>query len=299
MADRTKAGTATPDAPGRQRSLWRDVGRRLTGHTGARIGFALVGLLLLGAALADVLAQADPNATFLRETLQPPLVNGHLMGTDDLGRDVFTRVLYGARTSLRVGVVAVGIALLFGSVVGFTAGFFGTWWDAVVMRVMDIVLSFPTILLAIAIVALRGPGIFNTMLAVGIVAIPVYARISRASAIALRGQEFVTAARSVGVPEGRILLRHIVPNALSPIIVQASLGVATAILNAAALGFLGLGAQPPDVEWGAMLVDSIKFLFRGAWWALTFPGVAIMVTVIGFNLIGDGLRDSLDVRLRS
>jgi peptide/nickel transport system permease protein len=164
---------------------------------------------------------------------------------------------------------------------------------------MDVVLSFPTILLAIAIVALRGPGIFNTMLAVGIVAIPVYARISRASAIALRGQEFVTAARSVGVPEGRILLRHVVPNALSPLIVQTTLGVATAILNAAALGFLGLGAQPPDVEWGAMLVDSIKFLFRGAWWALTFPGLAIMVTVIGFNLIGDGLRDSLDVRLRS
>ncbi len=137
------------------------------------------------------------------------------------------------------------------------------------------------------------------MLAIGIVAIPVYARISRASAIALREQEFVTAARSVGVPEGRILVRHVVPNALSPLIVQSTLGIATAILNAAALGFLGLGAQPPDVEWGAMLVDSIKFLFQGTWWVLMFPGFAIMLTVIGFNLIGDGLRDSLDVRLRS
>lgn len=287
-------------APARaQRSLWGDVARRLGGHTGARIGAVLLAVLLLGALLADVLALADPNEAFLRDVLKPPLVDGHLMGTDDLGRDVFTRVLYGARTSLRVGVVAVGIAVLSGSVVGFTAGFFGRWWDAFVMRVMDVILSFPTILLAIAIVALRGPGIFNTMLAVGVVAIPVYARISRASAISLREQEFVTAARSVGVRERRILLRHIVPNALSPLIVQATLGVATAILNAAALGFLGLGAQPPDVEWGAMLVDSIKFLFRGAWWALTFPGVAIMVTVIAFNLIGDGLRDALDVRLRT
>jgi peptide/nickel transport system permease protein len=299
MAELATPAAATPYPARKQRSLWRDVGTRLVSHTGARIGFVLVAILLLGAALADVLARADPNQIFLHETLQPPLLDGHLMGTDDLGRDVFTRVLYGARTSLRVGVVAVGIAVVFGSIVGFTAGFFGRWWDAFVMRVMDVVLSFPTILLAIAIVALRGPGIFNTMLAVGVVAIPVYARISRASAIALRGQEFVTAARSVGVPEGRILLRHVVPNALSPLIVQTTLGVATAILNAAALGFLGLGAQPPDVEWGAMLVDSIKFLFRGAWWALTFPGIAIMVTVIGFNLIGDGLRDSLDVRLRS
>ena len=287
-------------APARpQRSLWGDVARRLATHTGARIGAFLLVVLLLGALLADVLALADPNETFLRDVLKPPLTEGHLMGTDDLGRDVFTRVLYGARTSLRVGIVAVGIAVLTGSVIGFTAGFFGRWWDAFVMRVMDVILSFPTILLAIAIVALRGPGIFNTMLAVGIVAIPVYARISRASALALREQEFITAARSVGVRERRILLRHIVPNALSPLIVQATLGVATAILNAAALGFLGLGAQPPDVEWGAMLVDSIKFLFRGAWWALTFPGVAIMLTVIAFNLIGDGLRDALDVRLRA
>ena len=181
MADVAKPAAAALEPPRAQRSLWRDVGRRLAGHTGARIGFALVAVLLLGAALADVLARAGPNETFLRETLKPPLVDGHLMGTDDLGRDVFTRVLYGARTSLRVGVVAVGIAVVFGSVIGFTAGFFGKWWDAFVMRVMDVVLSFPTILLAIAIVALRGPGIFNTMLAVGIVAIPVYARISRAS----------------------------------------------------------------------------------------------------------------------
>ena len=288
-----------PAGTRRQTSLWADVGHRLVRHTGARVGFALVAVLLLLALLADLLAKADPNQTFLTETLIPPLTSGHLLGTDDLGRDLLTRIMYGARTSLRVGVVAVGIALALGSLIGFTAGFFAGWWDAVIMRMMDIILAFPTILLAIAIVALRGPGIFNTMLAIGIVAIPVYARISRASALALREQEFITAARSVGVPEPRILLRHIVPNALSPLIVQSTLGVATAILNAAALGFLGLGAQPPDVEWGAMLVDSIKFLFQGLWWVLLFPGFAIMLTVIGFNLIGDGLRDSLDVRLRS
>lgn len=287
-----------PSVPRPQASLWRDALRRLVRHRGARVGFALVAGLLLLALLADVVRQSDPNGVFYTELFKRPLEDGHLMGTDDLGRDVFTRVAYGARTSLRVGVVAVGIALVFGSLIGFTAGFFGRWWDQLAMRSMDILLAFPTILLAIAIVAMRGPGIFNTMLAVGIVAVPAYARITRSSAIALREQDFVLAARAVGVPEPRILVRHIVPNALSPIIVQSTLGIATAILNAAALGFLGLGAIPPDVEWGAMLVDSIRYLFQGSWWALMFPGFAIMLTVIGFNLIGDGMRDSLDVRIR-
>jgi len=283
-----------------QRSLWRDAFRRFQRHPAARIGGAFIVLLLFFALAADLFAESDPNKTFLirERILQPPLQNGHLLGTDDLGRDVFTRVMYGARTSLRVGVVAVGLAATFGSLIGFTAGYFGRWWDQLAMRLMDILLAFPTILLAIAIVALRGPGIFNTMLAVGIVALPAYARITRASAISLRDQEFIAAARSVGVPEGRILFRHIIPNALSPLIVQSTLGVAAAILNAAALGFLGLGAQPPDVEWGQMLVDSIRYLFQGAWWVLLFPGFAIMITVIGFNLIGDALRDSLDVRAR-
>lgn len=296
MSVTTAAGL--PVVQRRQTSLWRDAGGRLVRHQGARVGFALVAGLILLALFADVIKHSDPNGVYYDQLFRKPLEGGHLMGTDDLGRDVFTRVAYGARTSLRVGVVAVGIALGFGAFIGFTAGYFGRWWDQLAMRLMDILLAFPTILLAIAIVALRGPGIFNTMLAVGIVAVPAYARISRSSAIALREQDFVLAARSVGVPDRRILVKHIVPNALSPIIVQATLGVATAILNAAALGFLGLGAQPPDVEWGAMLVDSIRYLFQGSWWALLFPGFAIMLTVIGFNLIGDGLRDSLDVRLR-
>lgn len=285
----------------RQTSLWRDAARRLARHNGARLGFVLVvglfALAFLAPALAD-LFHTDPNETYLTETLRAPSAE-HLFGTDDLGRDVFVRVAFGAQISLRVGIVAVAIAALVGSFVGFTAGFFGRWWDQLAMRLMDIMLAFPTLLLAIAIVAMRGPGVFNSMLAIGVVRIPGYARISRASTLSLREQDFVTAARSVGVPERRILFRHIVPNSLSPIIVAATLGLATAILDAAALGFLGLGAIRPDVEWGAMLVDSIRYLFQGSWWALLFPGFAIMLTVIGFNLIGDGLRDSLDPRLRT
>jgi peptide/nickel transport system permease protein len=258
-----------------------------------------LGLLLLLAVMAPFATAFNPNEVVYTDKLAQPLTQGHLLGADDLGRDVLTRVMYGAQTSLRVGIVAVAIALLLGALVGFTAGFFGGWWDGVAMRVMDVMLAFPTILLAIFIVAVRGPGIFNTMLAIGVVRIPQYARIARASVLSLKEQEFVSAAHAVGAPGLRILGRHLVPNSLSPLIVQATLGLATAILEAAALGFLGLGAQPPDVEWGAMLVDSVRYLFQGAWWALTFPGLAIMLTVIGFNLIGDGLRDALDPRLRA
>ncbi len=299
----TTAETAirAPAIPRRQTSLWRDAVRRLVRHKGVRLGFLLVVGLIALAVVAPALSQffqTDPNSTYLDQTLRAP-GGTHLFGTDDLGRDVFVRVAYGAQVSLRVGVVAVAIATIVGSFTGFTAGFFGRWWDQLAMRLMDIMLAFPTLLLAIAIVAMRGPGIFNSMLAIGVVRIPGYARISRATTISLREQDFVTAARAVGVPERRILFRHIVPNSLSPLIVQATLGIATAILDAAALGFLGLGAQPPDVEWGAMLIDSIRYLFQGSWWALLFPGFAIMLTVIGFNLIGDGLRDSLDPRLRT
>lgn len=236
----------------------------------------------------------DPSALFLA-----PLREGHLLGTDDLGRDVFTRIMHGARTSLRVGFVSVALALVVGSLIGFAAGFLGRWWETVSMRLMDLLLAFPTILLAIGIVAMRGPGSFNTMLAVAIVRVPIYARVARASVLELRHREFVSAARTLGAGDLRLLFRHIVPNTMSPLVVQATLGIATAIIDAAALGFLGLGAQPPDIEWGAMLVDSIRYLFQGLWWVLLFPGLAIMLTVIAFNLIGDGLRDALDVRLRA
>ena len=280
------------------RSLWSNAFRRLRRHPGARIGFVLLGFLVLLAVAAPFATPFDPNDVVYTDRLAPPLMNGHLLGADDLGRDVLTRVMYGAQTSLRVGIVSVSVALIIGAFIGFTAGFAGSWWDGVSMRVMDVMLSFPTILLAIFIVAVRGPGILNTMLAIAIVRIPQYARISRASVLSLKEQEYVTAARATGATGVRILVKHLIPNSLSPLTVQATLGLATAILEAAALGYLGLGAQAPDVEWGAMLVDSVRYLFQGAWWALTFPGLAIMFTVISFNLIGDGLRDALDPRLR-
>jgi peptide/nickel transport system permease protein len=223
----------------------------------------------------------------------------HLFGTDDQGRDVMRRVLHGAPISLQVGLLSVALALALGSSIGLTAGYMGGWFDTIAMRAMDIMLSFPSILLAIAIVAARGPGLGNTMLAIGIVNIPVYARIARAVTLSVKEQEYITAARAIGVRSVRMISRHILPNSLSPLIVQGTLSIATAIIEAAGLGFLGLGAQPPTPEWGAMLSDGYKYLTIGAWWVLLFPGLAIMLTVLGFNLFGDGLRDALDPRLRS
>ncbi len=218
----------------------------------------------------------------------------NVLGTDDQGRDVLRRVLHGANISLRVGVLSVALALTLGSLIGLVAGFVGGLTENVAMRAMDIMLSFPATLLAIGIVATRGPGLDNTLLAISVVNIPIYARLARATTLSIKEQDYITAARSVGVNADRIISRHILPNSLSPIIVQGTLSIATAILEAAALGFLGLGAQPPTPEWGAMLSDGYKFLTIGAWWVLLFPGLAIMLTVLGFNLLGDGLRDALD-----
>jgi peptide/nickel transport system permease protein len=229
--------------------------------------------------------------------LKPPS-GEHWFGTDSLGRDVLVRIAHGARVSLAVGIVTVALAIAIGAPVGLISGLVGGWLDNLLMRLIDILQAFPYLLLAIAIVAMLGPGIGNTLLAISIVSIPNYARLARSMAIYLREQDFIMASRSLGVGEGNILLEHILPNSLSPLIVQASLGVASAIISAAALGFLGLGQQPPWPEWGAMLSDSAKFLSAGAWWALTFPGVAIMLSVLGFNLLGDGLRDVLDPRLK-
>ena len=221
------------------------------------------------------------------------------MGTDEQGRDVMNRIAQGARPSMGVGVGAVLMAIVIGTLLGLIAGFMGGRVDLVIMFVMDIMLSFPGLLLAIAVVALVGPGLRNAMIAISIVSIPVYARIARSTVLTIKQQEYVTAARCVGVPSERILSRHIFPTSLSPILVQGTLGIAAAILEIAALGFLGLGQQPPYPEWGAMLADSVKYLTSGAWWVLVFPGTAIMLTVLGFNLLGDGLRDALDPRLRA
>jgi len=230
--------------------------------------------------------------------LKPP-TREHPFGTDSLGRDILVRVVHGTRVSLGLGVSAVAVAGVLGSTLGLVAGYAGRRVDLVLMFCMDILLAFPSTLLAIAIVAMIGPGLRNSLLAISLVSIPIYARIGRGAVLELREQEFVTAARGLGGSGRRILMRHIFPNTLPPLIVQTTLAIAFAILEAAALGFLGLGAQPPTPEWGAMLADSYKYFTSGAWWAFFFPGAAIMLSVLGFNLLGDGLRDALDPRLRT
>jgi len=272
--------------------------RRLVRHRSAQMGAALILFFLLVAVLSPVVAPYDATTDSNPvNRLKPPSAE-HPFGTDSLGRDVMLRMAHGARVSMALGVIATFAALFIGVLIGLVSGMSAGWLDNLLMRLMDILLSIPDMLLAIVVVAILGPGLTNTMLAISIVNIPGYARLARSMALFLREQDFIMASRSLGVGEWNILMEHILPNSLSPIIVQATLGVAGAILEAAALGFLGLGQQPPWPEWGAMLSDSAKFLSAGAWWALTFPGVAIMLSVLGFNLLGDGLRDVLDPRLK-
>lgn len=273
-----------------------DALRRLAHDGPAVVGLVIVLLMVVMAAAAPLIARQDPIEQTLVQRLKPPSAS-HLFGTDNLGRDVFARVLYGGRISLRVGLIAVALGAGLGTFLGLLAGYGGRIADSVISRTMEVLLAFPSTLLAIAIVAARGPGLENTMLAIGIIGVPIYARLTRASVLALKERDFVTAARCTGASGGRILFRHILPNSLSPLIVQATLGVATAIVEAAALGFLGLGAQPPNPEWGLMLTDARNFLLNAPW-AMIFPGVAIMLTVLGFNLFGDGLRDALDPQMK-
>jgi len=282
---------------GRGRSPAAAAWRRLVASPAARAGlviavaFALIALVTPFVHVYDARTDAD-----LTLRLKPPMA-GHPFGTDSLGRDILVRVLHATRVSLGLAVSAVAVATLIGSVLGFVAGYFRRQVDLVVMFCMDIVLAFPATLLAIAIVAMIGPGLRNSLFAISLVSIPAYARLSRGAVLALREQEFVLAAQGLGCSGRRVLLSHIMPNSLPPLIVQTTLSVAFAILEAAALGFLGLGAQPPTPEWGAMLADSYKYFTSGAWWVFCFPGAAIMLSVLGFNLLGDGLRDALDPRL--
>ena len=272
--------------------------RRTLKTRSAQVGIALVLSFLIIGIFAPIVSPYDARTDLdLKARLQPPSLE-HPFGTDDLGRDVMTRVIHGARVSLQVGVMVVAISLSIGTMLGLLAGLFGGILDSIIMRVMDVMLVFPYVLLAIALVAALGPGLRNAMIAIGIVYIPPYARLARSMALSAREEDYVLAARALGASQTRILLTQLLPNGLSPIIVMATLSMGTAILDAAALGFLGLGQQPPYPEWGKMLVDSIQFILSGSWWVMLFPGLAIMLTVLGFNLLGDGLRDALDPRLR-
>ncbi|MNJ54085.1 Glutathione transport system permease protein GsiD [compost metagenome] len=257
----------------------------------------LIVFFVVIALLAPVIAPYDYKAQELASRLKPPS-SAHWFGTDDLGRDLFTRVLYGARISLWVGIFSVLGSVIIGTLLGILAGFYGKWVDMVISRLFDIVLAFPSILLAIAIVAILGPSLQNALYAIAIVNIPTYGRLVRAKVLSLKNEEYITAARAVGMKNSAILFNHILPNSLTPIIVQGTLGIATAIIEAAALGFLGLGASPPTAEWGKMLSDSRPFIATAPW-TVIFPGISIMSTVLAFNLMGDGLSDALDPRMKS
>jgi dipeptide transport system permease protein len=288
--------TATPPHP--LREFWG----YFSANRGAVAGLLVIALVLLVAALADVIAPHSPTLTDTTVALKPPFwqEGGSLsypLGTDPIGRDILSRLIYGARLSLIIGIAVVAISIVVGTVLGLVAGFFRGITEIFVMRLMDIILTLPSLLLAIVIVAILGPGLMNSMLAVALVVLPHYVRLARAAVITETSKDYVTAARVSGAGTARLMFREVLPNCTAPLIVQASLGISTAILDAAALGFLGLGAQPPTPEWGTMLADAREFVLR-AWWVVTFPGLAILVTVLAFNLLGDGLRDALDPKLK-
>jgi peptide/nickel transport system permease protein len=264
---------------------------------GALIGLTILAILILAAIFAPLLTEYDPIAIDPPKRLQPPN-REHWLGTDHFGRDIYSRVVYGARISLPVGLIAVTIAAVSGALFGLIAGYYGNLVDSVVMRIMDVMLAFPGIMLALLVVAILGPSLRNVMIAEGIGSIPRFTRLIRGSVLSARENVYVEAAKVIGAPDSIILYRHILPNVISPVIVLATLSVGTAILAAAGLSFLGLGAQPPDPEWGAMLADGRQFL-RSHWWVSTMPGIAIALTVLSVNLAGDGLRDILDPRMRN
>lgn len=304
-----EAQSAQHDLMDKPLSQWRLTIRRFRGRTSGMVGLGIVTALILMAVFAPVLAPYPPNKVLIDEEdvgpRDPPCVHvlgcdentpQHILGTDANIRDEFSRVIFGARISLTLGFFTVTIALLVGSFFGAVAGYVGGWFDNIVMRIMDVILGFPSLLLAIAIVAVLGPGLQNALIAIAIVAIPAYARVMRAQVLSIKESDFVQASVALGASSRQLLIRRVIPNALTPLVVLATLGVATAILEAAGLSFLGLGAQPPDAEWGSMLASERNNLFTAPH-LVFFPGFAIMLTVLGFNLMGDGLRDALDPAL--
>jgi peptide/nickel transport system permease protein len=279
------------------RSRRKDFVRGLMRNKGALAGLIILMLLILGAIFAPLITTYDPIVIDPPKRTQPPS-RDHWLGTDAFGRDIYTRVVYGARVSLPVGLIAVSIAATVGAILGLIAGYYGRWADGIIMRVIDIMLAFPNIMLALVIVAILGPSIRNVMIAVGIGEIPRYTRLIRGQVLSARELLYVEAAKVIGVPTSKIMYRHILPNVVSPVVVLATLSVGSAILAAAGLSFLGLGAQPPRPEWGAMLADGRQFL-SSHWWVATMPGIAIALTVLSINMLGDGLRDILDPRTRT
>jgi ABC-type dipeptide/oligopeptide/nickel transport system permease subunit len=291
-------------------SLGRLALRRFRQRRSGMVGLGIIGFLIVVAVFAPLIAPFDPNDVLVGEEegvvrRAPPCVHilgcdselpQHILGTDGNTRDQFSRIVYGSRVSLTLGFFTVTIALVVGSLLGAIAGYTGGWLDNIIMRVMDVVLGFPALLLAIAIVSVFGAGLRNALIAIAVVSIPAYARVMRAQVLAIKESDFVSAARALGASPGQILLRRVVPNAMTPLVVLATLGVATAILEAAGLSFLGLGAQPPLAEWGSMLAAERNQVFTSPH-LVFFPGLAIMITVLGFNLMGDGLRDALDPTL--
>ncbi len=270
------------------------VWRRIVRNRKAVVGGTFLLIIVLAAIFADVVAVHDPAAQNLRNRLQPPSAE-HWLGTDQFGRDMFSRIVHGARISLRVGFISVGLALLAGGTMGLLAGYYGGWMETVFMRLVDILLALPSFLLALAIVSTLGPSLTNVMIAVGIAYTPGFARVMRSSVLSVRQLDYVAAAQAAGASDLRIMFRHVLPNALNPMIVHSTLALAGSILAAAGLSFLGMGAQPPTPEWGSML-NSARSFIRAAHHVVTYPGLAIMITVLCLNLLGDGLRDALDPR---
>jgi len=278
-------------------SPWRDAWRALKTKKLAVIGVCIILFFILLALIAPFITTYNYKEPDLPNRLLSPS-SAHWFGTDDLGRDLFARIVYGARTSLTVGFFSVIASMIAGSILGVLAGYYGKWIDMIISRFFDILFAFPGILLAIAIVAALGPSLQNALIAIAIVNIPTFGRLVRSKVLSLKEEEFILAAKAQGMKDRRILFFHLLPNSLSPIIVQGTLGIATAIIEAAALGFLGLGAQPPEAEWGKMISDSRQF-FETQPWTVIFPGLSIMLTVLGFNLFGDGLRDVLDPKMKN
>jgi dipeptide transport system permease protein len=283
-------------------SPWKTFWWSFSENKGAVAGLAIIAVIAFLAVFADLVAPHSPIQQFRDHILRPPFWSegGSMrfpLGTDDIGRDMLSRLIHGARLSMAIGFIVVTVALALGIVLGLVAGFFRGWVDVAIMRLMDIMLAMPSLLLAIVVVAILGPGLANAMFAVSVVVLPHYARLTRAAVITELGKDYVVASKVSGAGTLRLMFNAVLPNCMAPLIVQATLGFSTAILDAAALGFLGLGAQPPTPEWGTMLASAREFVTR-AWWVVTFPGIAILLTVLAFNLMGDGLRDALDPKLK-